>query len=291
MCFKPITTSTIAHTPLCELPKENSSSSTSSKEHHPPSLLTSSTPQQQHTSCSSFKEVKVLYYNNSNNHNNTFIEGKVLYSNELSPSQQRTPPQHPIILQSATFKPITKAIHKKSLITNNISCTCSKTKCLKKYCECLANNQYCVNCNCVDCHNTPQFQKEKAKENVEVITCTCTKSNCNKKYCECYKSGKACNSNCRCLNCQNKCKECIGHKEDDAFMKEWNKRKIQQQHHQQQQQLQQCQMRNGFVMERISVFVNKGEICVTQETVCNEDEDREEMIIGNKRYREDKDKL
>ena len=284
MCFKPITTPTITHTLTCDVPKENTSSST---------------PQQQHTSCSSFKEVKVLYYNNNNNHNNTFIEGKVLYSNELSPSQQHTPPQHPIILQSATFKPITKAIHKKSLITNNISCTCSKTKCLKKYCECLANNQYCVNCNCVDCHNTPQFQKEKAKENVEVITCTCTKSNCNKKYCECYKSGKACNGNCRCLNCQNKCGEWIGHKEDDVVMKGWNnnekecKRKIQQLQQQQQQQqekLQQCQMRNGFVMERISVFVNKGEICVKQENVCNED--KEEMIMGNKRCREEEeDKL
>ena len=217
--------------------------------------------------------MKVLYFNNS------FIEGKVLYSNELSPSHQHTPPQHPIILQSETFKPITKVIHKKSLITNNISCTCSKTKCLKKYCECLANNQYCINCNCVDCHNTPQFQKEKAKENVEVITCTCTKSNCNKKYCECYKSGKSCNVNCRCLNCQNKCGEWLVHKEEECYGKVWNEKESK-------RKMGMTQMKNGFVMERISVFVNKGEICVKQEHICNECECNG-MLMGNKRCREE----
>ena len=54
----------------------------------------------------------------------------------------------------------------------------------------------------------------------------------------------------------------------------------------QQQQLQQCQIRNGFVIERISVFVNKGGIYVTQENVCNENEDR---VIGNKRCREEEE--
>ena len=97
-----------------------------------------------------------------------------------------------------------KIIQRHNLITFNKTCTCSKTKCLKKYCECLANNQYCFNCNCVDCHNLPEYQQEKYKQETEEITCTCTKSNCNKKYCECYKTGKKCNDNCRCINCLNK---------------------------------------------------------------------------------------
>ena len=92
--------------------------------------------------------------------------------------------------------------------TNSIDpkhyCTCSKTKCLKKYCECLANNQFCNNCNCVDCHNNPIYQQENLKDDKDLSTCTCTKSNCNKKYCECYKVGEKCNDNCRCINCLNK---------------------------------------------------------------------------------------
>ena len=83
-------------------------------------------------------------------------------------------------------------------------CTCTKTKCLKKYCECLSNNQYCYNCNCIDCHNNPDYQNENLKDDKDLSVCTCTKSNCNKKYCECYKVGEKCNNNCRCINCFNK---------------------------------------------------------------------------------------
>ena len=91
--------------------------------------------------------------------------------------------------------------------TNSIDpkhyCTCSKTKCLKKYCECLSNNQYCYNCNCIDCHNKPTLQKKNLNGEKIIVTCTCTKSNCNKKYCECYKIGEKCNDNCRCIHCLN----------------------------------------------------------------------------------------
>ena len=33
--------------------------------------------------------------------------------------------------------------------------------------------------------------------------CNCKKINCLKKYCDCFKAGLKCNSNCRCVNCQN----------------------------------------------------------------------------------------
>jgi len=87
-------------------------------------------------------------------------------------------------------------------------CSCNKTKCIKKYCECFANNKFCTNCLCLDCRNKDIFmgpaesnlEKNKSKE---IIVCTCSKSGCNKKYCECYKEGLKCNIKCRCINCLN----------------------------------------------------------------------------------------
>jgi len=89
-------------------------------------------------------------------------------------------------------------------------CCCTKTKCIKKYCECFANNKFCVDCHCVGCLNKNKFSTKASfnnnfKESSEndKITCTCAKSNCNKKYCDCYKAGKKCNEKCKCINCLN----------------------------------------------------------------------------------------
>ena len=91
-------------------------------------------------------------------------------------------------------------------------CSCTKTKCIKKYCECFANNKYCVDCLCQNCMNKlteiDQFQNNinNTIENDSLenkIICTCSKSNCCKKYCECFKINKKCTNKCRCLNCLN----------------------------------------------------------------------------------------
>ncbi len=102
-------------------------------------------------------------------------------------------------------------------------CNCKKSKCLKLYCKCFANGEYCVNCNCTDCSNVlgNEFEKENAFKTVkdknpvamkfnpivsdekETSGCNCTKSNCSKKYCECYKAGMQCNESCRCRDCSN----------------------------------------------------------------------------------------
>ena len=118
-------------------------------------------------------------------------------------------------------------------------CTCTKTKCLKKYCECLSNNQYCYNCNCIDCHNKPTLQKKNLNGEKELVTCTCTKSNCNKKYCECYKIGEKCNENCRCINCLNN--------DNISVEEKSNKKKIN---------------FDEFTMERISILIENKKIYI-----------------------------
>ena len=161
--------------------------------------------------------------------------------------------EEPVIFHLESFGPRSRMIQKDSPILRNRKCTCSKTKCLKKYCECLANNQYCYNCSCVDCHNLPSFQQEKLKGNGESITCTCSKSNCNKKYCECFKYGKKCNDNCRCLNCKNQT-------DTNMFTVEANKEEEKSE-----------TKKEEFVIQKISVFIDKGIISV------------DEKILGKKR--------
>ena len=90
--------------------------------------------------------------------------------------------------------------------SEKLCCNCTKTKCIKKYCECFSNNRFCKNCHCVDCKNNPEYSSvEIGKEctETEQVYCTCTKSFCNKKYCECYKSNQKCTFKCRCVNCKN----------------------------------------------------------------------------------------
>ena len=95
-----------------------------------------------------------------------------------------------------------------------IHCTCKKTKCIKKYCECFSSGNLCYNCKCENCENKPYYIEnknniKKEEENIELdedeneekklIICTCSKSGCNKNYCECFKAKVKCNNKCRCI--------------------------------------------------------------------------------------------
>ena len=84
-------------------------------------------------------------------------------------------------------------------------CCCTKTQCLRKYCECFNQGRYCVDCDCKNCLNQlPKCSSTNIKSvTTKTIICTCTKSNCNKNYCECFKNGEKCTSLCRCVHCEN----------------------------------------------------------------------------------------
>ena len=146
-------------------------------------------------------------------------------------------------------------------------CSCVKTKCIKKYCECFANNKCCTNCLCLDCRNKDKYIKTQNKENVpnkEIVFCTCAKSGCNKKYCECYKEGLKCNIKCRCVKCLN-CDE----NSDKAIDNEKNL------------SLDETRYESGkksvsgelceFNIEKISVLIGKTQTYINIEKLCRED--------------------
>ena len=105
-----------------------------------------------------------------------------------------------------------------------VRCTCSKTHCLKLYCECLKAGRTCTElCGCTDCLNRAKFPERKKalkrmkKRNPKAFKrvckvngytdtwcCACQKSLCNKKYCSCYQSGRYCTDNCKCVDCNNR---------------------------------------------------------------------------------------
>uniref|UniRef100_A0A914ZCH7 CRC domain-containing protein n=1 Tax=Panagrolaimus superbus TaxID=310955 RepID=A0A914ZCH7_9BILA len=110
-------------------------------------------------------------------------------------------------------------------------CNCTRSQCLKLYCDCFANGEFCLNCNCKDCHNNLEFNHERSraikqsleknpqafKPKIGVATkginsdmerlhqkgCHCKKSNCLKNYCECYEAKVACTDRCKCRTCRN----------------------------------------------------------------------------------------
>uniref|UniRef100_A0A914XLE7 CRC domain-containing protein n=1 Tax=Plectus sambesii TaxID=2011161 RepID=A0A914XLE7_9BILA len=110
-------------------------------------------------------------------------------------------------------------------------CNCNKSLCLKLYCECFANGEFCRDCNCKDCHNNLEHENERSKaiktslernpsafkpkidfmsakgrsdvERLHQKGCHCKKSNCLKNYCECYEAKVPCTDRCKCCSCRN----------------------------------------------------------------------------------------
>ncbi|XP_056633113.1 protein lin-54 homolog [Diorhabda sublineata] len=110
-------------------------------------------------------------------------------------------------------------------------CNCNKSQCLKLYCDCFANGEFCYMCNCMNCYNNLENEEHrnraikaclernpnafrpkigKAKDVAGDISirkhtkgCNCKRSGCLKNYCECYEAKIACSNNCKCIGCRN----------------------------------------------------------------------------------------
>ena len=167
--------------------------------------------------------------------------------------------------------------------SNKPCCSCTKTKCIKKYCECFANKRYCVDCHCSGCLNNSEYYKKdqnnsKNNEKIEKIICTCEKSNCNKKYCECFKAGIFCNSKCRCLNCKNKSengkseniikeKIKVKEKKDVNLSIDEEKSESKKNSHSHKSSYSD----NSFKIQRVSVYINKNQTYINVEKCSKAD--------------------
>ena len=154
---------------------------------------------------------------------------------------------------------------------NKPCCSCNKTKCIKKYCECFANNKLCTNCLCMDCHNKEIFINSFGNDNTEknktkeIIVCTCSKSGCNKKYCECYKEGLKCNIKCRCINCLNLPEELNKNSNEKIISLDETKSESGKKTSATNKE------NDGFNIQRISILINKSQTLINVEKL-NKDE-------------------
>ena len=208
---------------------------------------------------------------NENKNNNNLIKNNSLNSNIFYPKFD------PLKCLSLDSNPQSNSFFFKE----KTCCTCTKTRCIKKYCECFANGKFCFGCHCIDCFNQPSFNKDFKNFNnninnktnssinsenfseTEIVVCTCSKSNCNKKYCECYKNNKKCSEKCRCLNCLNGMENknnIFDDENNEEFMKENKMNPV------------------DFCIQHTSVYINKNQTVINVEKMGKED-----MLLLNKK--------
>uniref|UniRef100_A0A1I7VIJ4 CRC domain-containing protein n=1 Tax=Loa loa TaxID=7209 RepID=A0A1I7VIJ4_LOALO len=136
------------------------------------------------------------------------------------------------IQRNRVFTPVlaAKLAPKKRPLGSKKPCHCTRSMCLKLYCDCFANGEFCNDCDCKDCKNTIEYEIERTrairlslernpnafKPKIGVATnrqveperlhqkgCHCKKSNCLKNYCECYEAKVPCTDRCKCVCCRN----------------------------------------------------------------------------------------
>lgn len=90
-------------------------------------------------------------------------------------------------------------------------CTCTRSRCLKKYCVCFAAGRLCTSgtCRCTDCASDGEHTAEREAVVTKTTPtkeagCMCARSRCLKKYCVCVKAGIPCVPGmCGCAGCEN----------------------------------------------------------------------------------------
>ncbi|XP_064603915.1 protein lin-54 homolog isoform X2 [Liolophura sinensis] len=172
------------------------------------------------------------------------------YVNQLrqqinKPQQQQTRPPSPPVAVRTDYVPIASSdpMITASTLARNVTngttieatgarprkpCNCTKSQCLKLYCDCFANGEFCHNCNCTNCANNLEHEEGRSRAIKACLDrnpmafhpkigkgrvgdgdrrhnkgCNCKRSGCLKNYCECYEAKIMCSSTCKCVGCKN----------------------------------------------------------------------------------------
>lgn len=147
----------------------------------------------------------------------------------LGSSQSSTASQTLCVIDGKNSQRATYSTIEPNGIRPRKPCNCTKSQCLKLYCDCFANGEFCHMCNCNNCSNNLGNEEErqraiksclernpnafrpkigKGRETGDDIRrhnkgCNCKRSGCLKNYCECYEAKIPCSGNCKCIGCRN----------------------------------------------------------------------------------------
>ncbi|XP_038060106.1 protein lin-54 homolog [Patiria miniata] len=141
---------------------------------------------------------------------------------QAAPPRPRSPPPPSRVVNGRRSAPVDSEHRPRK------PCNCTKSQCLKLYCDCFANGEFCNSCNCNNCYNNLDHEDDRARaikacldrnpnafkpkigkgRNGELDRrhnkgCNCKRSGCLKNYCECYEAKILCSNNCKCVGCKN----------------------------------------------------------------------------------------